>query len=76
MTLRDRIGVDIGRRLKLEDAVIWAADHNVRYIDIQLDTEANALTSFDDGRCAAIRVGNLMPSHFLGQYLRDVWLAH
>ena len=38
MTLRDRIGVDIGRRLKLEDAVTWAALHDVRYVDIQLDT--------------------------------------
>jgi sugar phosphate isomerase/epimerase len=55
MTLRDRIGVDIGRRLKLEDAITWATDHDVRYIDIQLDTEANALTTFDDRRSAAIR---------------------
>ncbi len=55
MTLRDRIGVDIGRRLKLEDAVAWAERHGVRYIDIQLDTDANALTGFDERRCAAIR---------------------
>jgi sugar phosphate isomerase/epimerase len=55
MTLRDRIGVDIGRRLKLEDAVVWAARHEIRYIDIQLDTAPNALTSFDGRRCAAIR---------------------
>jgi sugar phosphate isomerase/epimerase len=53
--LRDRIGVDIGRRLRLEDAVIWAVRHDVRHIDIQLDTAANALTGFDDRRCAAIR---------------------
>jgi sugar phosphate isomerase/epimerase len=55
MTLRDRIGVDIGRRLKLEDAVVWAARHEIRYIDIHLDTAPNALTSFDGRRCAAIR---------------------
>jgi sugar phosphate isomerase/epimerase len=55
MTLRDRIGVDIGRRLKLEDAVTWAALHDVRYVDIQLDTASNALISFDERRCAAIR---------------------
>ena len=55
MTLRDRLGVDIGRRLKLEDAVTWAERHDVRYIDIQLDTDANALTGFDERRCAAIR---------------------
>jgi sugar phosphate isomerase/epimerase len=55
MTLRDRIGVDIGRCLGLEDAVAWAARHELRHIDIQLDTETTALTSFDDRRCAAIR---------------------
>jgi sugar phosphate isomerase/epimerase len=55
MALRDRIGIDIGRRLRLEDAIQWAATHDVRYIDIQLDTAANALTSFNDARAAGIR---------------------
>ncbi len=55
MTLRDRIGIDVGRRLRLEDAISWAAAHEVGYIDIQLDTADNALTSFDDMRAAAIR---------------------
>jgi sugar phosphate isomerase/epimerase len=55
MSLFDRIGVDVGRRLKLEDAIDWAAKHKVRYIDIQLDTGANAVTRFDDARAAAIR---------------------
>ena len=55
MSLRDRIGVDVGRKLKLEDAVEWAAAHAVRWIDIQLDTGANALGSFDDARAAGIR---------------------
>ncbi len=55
MRLRDRIGVDIGRRLKLEEAVEWAARHELRGIDIQLDTAENALTSFDDARARAVR---------------------
>ena len=55
MGLRERIGIDIGRKLKLEDAVEWAAAHNVRWIDIQLDTGANALGSFDNARAAQIR---------------------
>jgi sugar phosphate isomerase/epimerase len=55
MALRDRIGIDVGRRLALEDAIQWAATHDVRYIDIQLDTAANALTSFDDTRASEIR---------------------
>lgn len=55
MGLLDRIGVDVGRRLPLEDAVAWAAKNGVRHIDIQLDTAANAITSFDDQRCARVR---------------------
>jgi sugar phosphate isomerase/epimerase len=55
MGLRDRIGVDVGRKLKLEDAVEWAAAHQVRWIDIQLDTGPNALGGFDDARAAKIR---------------------
>ena len=55
MTLRDRIGIDVGRRLRLEDAIEWAAMHDVRYVDIQLDTAANALNTFDDARAAGIR---------------------
>ena len=55
MGIKDRIGVDIGRRARLEDGIAWAAKHGVRYIDIQLDTAANAITTFDDARAASIR---------------------
>jgi sugar phosphate isomerase/epimerase len=54
-TLRDRIGVDIGRRMRLEDGIEWAARNGVSFIDIQLDTGANAFTSFDDERARGIR---------------------
>jgi sugar phosphate isomerase/epimerase len=53
--LRERIGVDLGRRVKLEDGIEWAAKNGVRFIDIQLDTAANAVTAFDDRRAAAVR---------------------
>lgn len=55
MGLLDRIDVDVGRRLRLEDAVEWAAKNGVKHIDIQLDTAANAITTFDDQRCASVR---------------------
>ena len=55
MGLRDRIGIDVGRKLKLEDAVAWAAAHQVRYIDVQLDTGVNALPTIDDKRAAEVR---------------------
>ncbi len=55
MSLHDRIGVDIGRKLPLEDAAAWAATHDVRFVDVQLDTGANALDTIDEPRAAALR---------------------
>ena len=55
MTLRDRIGIDIGRKLRLEDAIVWAAANDVRIIDLQLDTGDNAFTKFDAARARSIR---------------------
>ena len=55
MKLIDRIGVDVSRRLKLEDAIDWAARSGLRHFDIQLDTGENALPKFDKKRCAAVR---------------------
>ena len=54
-SLRDRIGIDIGNRLQLEDGLAWAARSRVRYVDIQLDTGANAFNTFDDVRARAVR---------------------
>jgi sugar phosphate isomerase/epimerase len=36
-SLRERIGVDINQKLPLELAVAWAAEHQVRYIDVCID---------------------------------------
>ena len=54
-SLKDRIGVDLGRRLPLEDGIRWAAEHGVRVIDAQTDIAPNALETFDDARCAGVR---------------------
>lgn len=53
--IKDRIGVDCGRKLSVEDAVQWAIDHDVRYIDCQIDVEPNALQSFGAARCEPIQ---------------------
>jgi sugar phosphate isomerase/epimerase len=53
--LRERIGVDLGRRIRLEEGIEWAAQHAVRFIDIQLDTAANTVTAFDDQRAERVR---------------------
>jgi sugar phosphate isomerase/epimerase len=55
MNLRDRIGIDVGRKLRLEDAVAWAAAHAVRFVDVQLDTGDNALGTIDPARAATVR---------------------
>lgn len=55
MALRDRIGVDLGRRMRLEDGIEWAGRNGVRHIDVQLDTAPNAFTSFDAERARGVR---------------------
>jgi sugar phosphate isomerase/epimerase len=55
MNLKDRIGIDVGRKLPLEDAVEWAAAHAVRFVDVQLDTGTNALGTIDERRATALR---------------------
>lgn len=44
MDLKDRIGIDIGKKIRLEDGIAWAAKNGVKYIDAELDAE---LLSFD-----------------------------
>ena len=53
--LKKRIGVDVGRRAKLEDGLAWAAVNEVFYIDIQLDSGANAIETFDEARCESVK---------------------
>jgi sugar phosphate isomerase/epimerase len=55
VNLRDRIGIDLGRKIRLEEGIEWAAANQVRYIDVQLDTAPNALATFDDHRAAGVR---------------------
>jgi sugar phosphate isomerase/epimerase len=55
MNLRDRIGIDLGRKIRLEQGIEWAARNGVRYIDVQLDTAENALPTFDTKRCTGVR---------------------
>ena len=43
VTLRQRIGVDVGRRVSGEEAVEWAAQNEVYFFDIQTDIVPNAL---------------------------------
>jgi sugar phosphate isomerase/epimerase len=55
MNLRERIGVDVGKKLRLEDAVAWAGAHGIRFIDVELDSGANALPTIDAARARDVR---------------------
>ena len=53
--LIERIGVDAGRRVPVEQALEWAGANRVYYMDFQADLAPNASESFDDARCARVR---------------------
>ncbi|MBM3226013.1 MAG: TIM barrel protein, partial [Candidatus Tectomicrobia bacterium] len=55
MEIIDRIGIDIGIKMSVEDGVRWAATHGVRYLDVRLDTGPEAFAAFTPARCEAIR---------------------
>jgi sugar phosphate isomerase/epimerase len=55
MKLIDRIGIDLGRAIRLEQGIELAASHGIRFIDVQLDTGENAFDRFDAARYAAVR---------------------
>ena len=44
--LKQRIGVDIGRRVSVEQGLEWAATNDVHFIDVQTDIDPNKLESF------------------------------
>ena len=76
MAFIDRIGVDFGRDVAVEEAVRIAAAHEVRYIDCQMDIGPNALESFDAGRCERVRAacaehGIHLGLHTVSPFVRD-----
>ena len=55
LNLKQRIGIDLGRRVPVEDGIVWAAANDVHFIDAQTDIAPNQLESFDDERCLQVR---------------------
>jgi len=55
LNLKQRIGIDIGRRVSVESGLEWAAENEVHFIDVQTDIDPNRLESFDAQRCANVR---------------------
>ena len=55
MGLRERIGVDFGGKMRLENALEWAAANEVFYADVCIDNPPNAIETFDEARMRAVR---------------------
>jgi sugar phosphate isomerase/epimerase len=55
MGLRERIGVDFGGKMRLEEALKWAAANEFSYADVCVDNPPNALETFDEARVRAVR---------------------
>lgn len=43
MNLFDRMGMDTGKKLPVEEAIRWASENGVRFLDVQTDLAPNAL---------------------------------
>jgi hydroxypyruvate isomerase len=55
MNLRERIGVDLGQRNKIEDGIQAAISHGVKYLDLKIDVAPNAIETLTDARVKGIR---------------------
>jgi sugar phosphate isomerase/epimerase len=55
MTLKERIGIDTGQKLSIADAVDWAADNDVHYVDVCLDSTPIDPDGYDDDEVESIR---------------------
>jgi sugar phosphate isomerase/epimerase len=53
--LRQRIGVDLGQRVRIEDGLAAAVTHQIRYVDVKIDSAPNAIDSLTPERIRAIR---------------------
>jgi sugar phosphate isomerase/epimerase len=54
-TLPERIGIDFGAKLPIEQALDWAQHNGVRYLDVRLGDTGNEFAGFDATRIAAVR---------------------
>ena len=55
MGLRDRIGIDLGRKNKIEDGLAAAVEHGIRYLDLKIDVAPNAIETLTPERVKGIR---------------------
>ena len=55
MGLRERIGVDLGQRNRIEDGLAAAVANDIRYLDLKIDVAPNAIETLTPERVKNIR---------------------
>ena len=55
MGLRERIGVDLGQRCKIEDGLAAAVENGIQYLDVKIDVAPNAIETLTPERIKGIR---------------------
>ena len=55
MSIRDRIGIDIGVKLPIEEGIDWAKENNVNFIDFRLDQSPQSFIEMTPARCETIK---------------------
>jgi sugar phosphate isomerase/epimerase len=55
MSIRDRIGIDIGVKLPIEEGINWAKENNVNFIDFRLDQSPQSFDEMTPARCETIK---------------------
>src|SRR5215510_2184193 len=55
MNLRERIGIDLGQKNRIEDGLAAAIEHGIRFLDLKIDVAPNAIETLTDARVKAIR---------------------
>ncbi len=53
--LRQRIGVDLGSRVRIEEGIEAAIAHDIRYLDLKIDVDPNAIETLTPQRVQTIR---------------------
>lgn len=59
-SIKDRIGIDLGSSIPIEDGLVYASEADFRFVDIRIGDVRNKFESFDKYRVSKIR--NLLES--------------
>ncbi|PWG62725.1 sugar phosphate isomerase/epimerase family protein [Spiribacter halobius] len=69
MNLHQRIGIDAKKDLPVEEAIVWAAEHDVHFLDVEVDLAPNALETIAE---RAPRIRELSARHGVNLGLHTV----